>query len=213
MMLTMSLDRRRAAMPLLAAACAVMLATPAAAQDRPSPQKLFEAGQYDVMLQRVAEEREHGQQSLESTLLAALAQDRLDQDGPARAEYQRLADQDNPSWRMIGKSGCALAAGNADEALAAATEAVRLEENLGYAHFQLGIVHARRNNHGGASQSFARAAELMPAFAYAHYYAGLAYQRVKNINKMAAHFETFLRLAPNAPERLAVIAIMRSVRG
>lgn len=212
MMHTKFFDRRRGAM-LLAAACAIMLAAPASTQDRPSLQKLFEAGQYDGALQRVAEEREHGHQSLESTFIAALTQDRLEQADRARGEYERLANQDNPSWKMIGKSGCALASGNADDALAAATEAVRLEENLGYAHFQLGIVHARRNNHGGAAQSFARAAELMPSFAYAHYYAGLAYQRVKNINRMAAHFETFLQLAPNAPERLAVIAIMRSVRG
>lgn len=199
---------------ILAAVFATLLALPwaAAAQERPSLQKLFEAGQYDGTLQRVAEEREHGQQSLESTFLAALAQGRLEQADRAREEYERLAEQDNPSWRMIGRSGCALDRGDDDEALATATEAVRLEGDLGFAHFQLGLVHARRNTHAAAAASFARATELMPAFAYAHYYAGLSFQRVKNINKMAAHFESFLALAPDAPERLAVIAIMRSVR-
>jgi tetratricopeptide (TPR) repeat protein len=199
---------------ILAAAFSGVLALPlaAAAQERPSPQKLFEAGQYDAAIQRVAEERDQDQQSLESTFIAALAQGRLEQSDRAREEYERLAGQDNPSWKMIGRSGSALARGDADQALAAATEAVRLEDDLGFAHFQLGLVHVRRNGHAAAAASFARAAELMPAFAYAHYYAGLSFQRVKNINKVAVHFESFLALAPDAPERLAVIAIMRSIR-
>ncbi len=212
---------------ILVAAFSGVLALPLAvtAQERPSLQKLFEAGQYDATLQRVAEERGQGHASPESTFIAALAQHRLEQAGHPGEEYQRLAEQENPAWRMIGRSGIALDAGDLDEALATATEAVRLEEALaasteaakpegapGFAYFQLGLVQARRATYAPAAASFARAAELMPAFAYAHYYAGLSFQRVKDINLMAVHLESFLRLAPNAPERLAVVAIMRSVR-
>jgi tetratricopeptide (TPR) repeat protein len=202
---------------LCALAAAIALALPAAAvaQDPqpPSLQQLFEAGNYDGVLQRVAEERAQESHVLASTFLAAQAARRLDQNERAREEYQRLAAQENPAWQLIGQSGLALETGNSDEALASATEAVRVADDLGFAHFQLGLVHARRDTHDAAAQSFARAAELLPTFAYAHYYAGLSFQRVRDINRMAAYFESFLMLAPNAPERLAVIAIMRSVRG
>ena len=194
-----------------------LLALPVAAGAQepqpPSLQQLYEAGKYDGVLQRVAEERAQERDVLESTFIAAQALRRLDQNERVLEEYRRLAASEDPAWQLIGRSGSALEAGNTDEALAAATEAVRAGTDLGFAHFQLGLVHARRNTHAAAAESFARAAELMPTFAYAHYYAGLSFQRVQNINRMAAYFEAFLKLAPNAPERLAVMAIMRSVRG
>ena len=53
-------------------------------------------------------------------------------------------------------------------------------------------------------QGFTKAIELKPDFAYAHYYAALAYQRQRQLPKTAEHFDAFLRLAPDAPERSAV---------
>jgi tetratricopeptide (TPR) repeat protein len=129
------------------------------------------------------------------------------------AEYTQLAESQNPSWREVGRSGVALEQGDADEALARANEAVRLEEGLAVAHYQLGLVQARRNSHEAAAQAFARAAELAPTMAYAHYYAAMSFQRVRNVNRMATHLERFLQLAPNAPERVAVLAVLRSIRG
>ena len=54
--------------------------------------------------------------------------------------------------------------------------------------------------------------ELKPDFAYAHYFAGLAYQRQRQLPKTADHFDAFLRLAPDAPERAAVAAILRTIK-
>ena len=51
--------------------------------------------------------------------------------------------------------------------------------------------------------AFTKAIELKPDFAYAHYYAALAYQRQRQLPKTAEHFDAFLRLAPDAPERSA----------
>jgi hypothetical protein len=53
---------------------------------------------------------------------------------------------------------------------------------------------------------------MKPDFAYAHYYAALAYQRQRQLPKTAEHFDAFLRLAPDAPERSAVIAILRTIK-
>jgi lipoprotein NlpI len=70
-----------------------------------------------------------------------------------------------------------------------------------------------RRDYGGAMEAFNRATELDPAFAAAHYNAGLASYRAKRVDLMANHFETFIRLAPNAPERPEVESILRTVRG
>jgi hypothetical protein len=52
----------------------------------------------------------------------------------------------------------------------------------------------------------------LPTFAYAHYNAGMAWYQARRLDKMATHFETFIRLAPGAPERPAVEQLMRSIR-
>jgi len=47
---------------------------------------------------------------------------------------------------------------------------------------------------------------------YAHYYSGLAYNALKRPDKMVESFQTFLKLAPNAPEADRVRSLLRSVR-
>jgi hypothetical protein len=70
-----------------------------------------------------------------------------------------------------------------------------------------------RREYGDAAAEFTKAAQLDPGFAAAHYYAGLANYREKRIDLMTRSFETFVRLAPNAPERPEVESILRTVRG
>lgn len=70
------------------------------------------------------------------------------------------------------------------------------------------------------AQAFAAAAGTLdqciaadPTRAYAYYYAGMAYRRINRVDLMAARFEMFVRLAPDAPERPQVEAILQTVRG
>ena len=63
------------------------------------------------------------------------------------------------------------------------------------------------------ADAFDRAVDLNPANAYAHYYDGLMQYRSGRPDRMANHFEQFLKLAPEAPERPEVLQIMRTVRG
>ena len=81
------------------------------------------------------------------------------------------------------------------------------------AHYQLGRALAHQEAWVEAAAAFERAAELAPANAYAHYYAGLMYSRGRRVDRMAVHFEQFLKLAPEAPERAQVMQTMRTVRG
>jgi tetratricopeptide (TPR) repeat protein len=173
-----------------------------------SIQALIERGALEEAVQRAEGERDNP----ESTYLAAQAATMMRNTGKAMEEFTRLRDTGDASWKAIGESGALLAEGNAGAAMEAAERAVAANRDNPYAHYQVAAVASHENNFRMAADSFGQAAELKPDFAYAHYYAGLAYQRLKNIPKMSEHFETFMRLAPDAPERSAVASILRTLR-
>ena len=81
-----------------------------------------------------------------------------------------------------------------------------------YTHYQLGMAAARADDFGTAAQAFGRATQLRPDFAYAHYYAGQSYQKERNLEKAMEHYQYFVELAPESPDRAAVQAIMRTLR-
>jgi tetratricopeptide (TPR) repeat protein len=74
------------------------------------------------------------------------------------------------------------------------------------------MVATRQGNYEGSLEAFSRALERKPDLAYAHYYAGVASQRLRQMARMSQHFEIFMKLAPEAPERTAVAAILRTMR-
>ena len=172
-------------------------------------QALLERGALEEAVQRAEQERGNP----EAMFFAAQAFARMNESGRAAEEYTRLRDIGDDSWRAIGESGALLTEGNLDGALEAAERAVAANGDNAYAHYQVGTVATRQDNFERAAEEFARAVELKSDFAYAHYYAGLAHQRLKNVPRMSEHFEAFMRLAPEAPERTAVAAILRTLRG
>ena len=202
----MSAERHVNRSLIIAAACAVVIPHVLVAQE--TVQKLLERGALDEAVQRA--ESDGG--NPESTYLAAQALAKMDNAGGAGEQYARLRESGDASWKAIGESGVALTAGNHDAAMDAANRAVAASGDNAYAHYQVGIVASRQNDFARAAAAFDRATQLKPDFAYAHYYAGLANQRVKQVPKMSEHLETFLRLAPDAPERSAVAAILRTLR-
>jgi tetratricopeptide (TPR) repeat protein len=124
----------------------------------------------------------------------------------------RLRSSDQQAWRLVGESGEALIAGDAGRAVDLARRAIEADGGNPFAHYQLGLSAGKANDWGTAVTAFTRAIELKPDLAYAHYYAALAYQRQRQLPKTAEHFDAFLRLAPDAPERAAVAAILRTIK-
>lgn len=186
-----------------------VFAAEAAAQDQPaSVQQLLERGALDEAVQRAEAERDNP----ESTFFAAQAFTRMNDDGRAGEEYARLRESHDEAWRAIGESGALLTGGDAQGALNAANRAVELNGDHPFAHYQLGLVASRQGNHERALEAFSRAVQLKPDFAYAHYYAGSASQRLRQMARMSEHYELFLKLAPEAPERTAVAALLRTMR-
>jgi tetratricopeptide (TPR) repeat protein len=177
-----------------------------------SPQQLFEAGRYDEALQRVTERRQGASDPID-TYLAAQSFLKLERSDDAKNEFARLVQQGDRAWQLIGNSSVALVNHDENGALEQARAAVMEAPDHFFAHYQFGLVAAAREDWTTAANEFERATQIDPSFAYAQYYAGLAYSKLRRIDRTAAHFELFLKLAPRAPERPAVEATVRTLRG
>jgi tetratricopeptide (TPR) repeat protein len=175
--------------------------------------QLYDAGRYQDVVKAGDQAPADGDRAARLRYLAAQSYAKLNDANGARRAYQRLADSGASPWAAIGKSALQLLDKQLDQSLESANQAVQAGDSLPEAHYQRGIVLMSRLDYGEAAGAFTKAAQLDPTFAAAHYYAGLANYRAKRIDLMTGNFETFVRLAPNAPERAEVEAILRTVRG
>jgi tetratricopeptide (TPR) repeat protein len=196
---------------MLKAIVAITLLAPSAAlaQDANEVRRLFEAGRYQQAAEAATDSAPPA-----AIYTAAQSHQRLGRPDAARDAYASLAalPEDDP-WHFIGASGQQLVDGDTDGALQSADRAAQLADSLAEAHYQRGLVLARREDWRAAADAFTRASDLNPALAYAHYYGGLMQYRSGRPDRMAIHFEQFLKLAPDAPERPEVTQIMRTIRG
>lgn len=179
------------------------------AQDPATLERLFEAGRHQQVVDATAPDS-----APEAQYIAGQSLQRLGADDQAAAVYARLAAQpDTSAWHFIGQSAAALLHGDLEGGFAAASRAVAIAPDQFEARFQLGLALARRQQWTEAAQAFDTAAQINPSSAYAHYYSGLMHYRANRRDRMAIHFEQFLKLAPEAPERPEVLQIMKTVRG
>jgi tetratricopeptide (TPR) repeat protein len=187
----------------------LLFPTVAFAQGAAEARRYFEAGQYQQAIQTA-----DANASPEALYTAAQSHLKLGAAEDARGTYARLAERpEDDAWHFIGLSGQQLLDDQTDAALESARQAVQLAGNVAEAHYQVGLVLAKRQDWRAAADAFERASDLNPASAYAHYYGGLMEYRAGRPDRMANHFEQFLKLAPEAPERPEVLQIMKTVRG
>ena len=187
----------------------VLVPSLAAAQDAAEVRRLSEAGQYQQVVEAAG-----GAESPALLYTAGQSHQKLGAAEQARETYAQLvARSEDDAWHFIGLSAQQLLDNETDAALVSARQAVALGGRLAEAHFQLGLVLARQEDWRAAADAFDRAADINAAFAYAHYYGGLMHYRAGRPDRMAIHFEQFLKLAPDAPERPEVMQIMKTVRG
>ena len=179
------------------------------AQNASQVQKLFEAGEY----QRVVDAAQpDGDPAVLYT--AAQSHQKLGENDQALQTYGALASRDEGDvWHFIGLSVQQLMQDDTEGAVASARQAVAMNGGMAEAHYQLGLVLAKRQEWQAAATEFDRVTEINPSNAYAHYYGGLMHYRASRPDRMANHFEQFLKLAPDAPERPEVTQIMKTVRG
>lgn len=73
-----------------------------------------------------------------------------------------------------------------------------------------GAIRIAAKDYANATKALDQAMMLDEQNPYAHYYAGIAHANQKRPDKMIAHFQTFLKLAPNAPEAEKVKAVLKT---
>ena len=183
------------------------------AQEPISPRAHFDAGRYQDTIDAIA--AQPGDPSPELIFLAGRSHLHLSRPDEAKAQFARLSTGVVPAtaWSLVGESAIALVDANPPSAIEKATQAVALAPDQFHPNYQLGLAQSAAEQWEPAAAAFEKASNIDPAYAHAHYFAGLAYSRLKRIDQMATHFEYFLKLAPNAPEQPAVMAMLRSVRG
>jgi tetratricopeptide (TPR) repeat protein len=198
----------------LTAALTLAAAQFAWSQNLTDLRKMYDAGQYQQVVTAASTAQAPDDQRPRITYLAAQSQQKLSHRDDARRLFEQIAARgDGDPWRDVGRSAVAMLTGDTSGAVDAANQAVARAASMPEAQFQRGLALSARQDMAGAATAFERATQLDPSWADAHYYAGLAYSKVKRIDLMAQHFETFLKLAPQAPERPEVQSIMRTLAG
>ena len=198
------------AMVVVVAACGGGRATPrpptanapGSAPATASAQAHYEAGRYDEALAVAGPAA-----AARDQWFAANSAARLGRAAEVADRLGRLAASGDPAWAVVAGLMRARIAndpadlGGALEASLAfpAHPAVQLERGRG---------HAMRGEQAEAASAFDRAIEADPRLAYAYYYAALAYDAVGQAALAGTRLETFLRLAPDAPEQPEVRSIL-----
>lgn len=190
----------------LAVSNLLMWSVDVSAGQKPEVQRLFQSGSFDEAVQAA----QNGDPA--TIYVAAQAMVKSDQADRAREQFAQLKGSNNQGWRLVAEAGEAMLANDSGRAVTLAKQATEAAGDNPFAFYQLGLSASKASDWGTAVAGFGRALELKPDFAYAHYYAALGYQRMRQLSKTAEHFDAFLRLAPDAPERQAVQAIMRTLK-
>jgi len=171
--------------------------------------KQFDAGQYQQVISSAGNADDP-----RVVYLVAMSHQKLRHTDDARRVYEQLGSRpDSDPWQGIGRSAAAILSSDAGAAVQAADQAVANGGSLAEAHYQRGLALAARQDMAGSAAALEKATELDPRWAYAHYYAGIAYSKIKRVDLTASHFQTFLKLAPQAPERGEVQSIMKTLGG
>ncbi len=184
-----------------------LLPAAALAQDAGEIQRLFEAGRFQQVVEATTPNSPP-----DVLYTTAQSQQKMGATDQAMQTFSRLAERpEGDPWRFIGLSGRQLTEGNVEAAVASARQAVAMAPDLPQGHFQLGLALARAQQWPEAATEFDATSERQPNNAYAHYYGGMMHYRANRVDRMAVHFEQFLKLAPEAPERPEVMSIMRTL--
>jgi tetratricopeptide (TPR) repeat protein len=193
---------------VLATVLATVLPALASAQNPADTQRLFEAGRYQQVVDSSTPDSPPDVLYLRAQSLQKLGA----MDQAAQTFSQLAARPESDPWHFIGLSGRQLVEGSIEAAVASARQAGAMAPDLPAAPFQLGLVLARQQQWAEAAAAFDAAKDRQPTNAYAYYYGGMMHYRANRVDQMAVHFEQFLKLAPEAPERPEVLSIMRTLK-
>ena len=205
--------RMRTIYMILAMALMAAGSSMASAQNLERGIDLYNAYKYaeaERTLSQVTEAEPDNVQAHEYFGLALLGAGKIGEAETALSRAQEL-DPNSDSVR-IGLARVFIERKQFDRAEAALQEAAALNNDNGDVPLYRGAMKLAQRNYQGAVDDLNIALSRKPDNAYANYYAGLAWNGLKKPDKMVESFQTFLKLAPNAPEAERVKSLLRSVR-
>ena len=194
----------------LAAAFAVsnLLATSAFAGQRPEVQRLFQSGSYDEAVQ-AAENADPA-----SVYVAAQAMVKAEQSRPRPRAVLAPARKRQPRVAVDRAVRRSARLRRQRPRGGAGAQAIDADGDNPFAFYQLGLAASQGQATGAPRSSSLRARDRAQARlrlrALLRRAVAISVQR--QLPKAAEHFDAFLRLAPEAPERQAVQAIMRTLK-
>lgn len=169
--------------------------------------ELYSQGKYDDAITELRQVVRDEADNADANRLLGLA---LVEDGKASEaeKYLNKANEVAPSGdTKLALARLAVAQKNLDRAEELLNDASGDEND-----YVRGLVHLNRNRNQEAADALEAYIAKNPSQPYAHYYAGMAYNALRKPDRMLNHFETFLKLKPDAPEARKVRAVVRTGR-
>ena len=192
----------------LTALAMLLIPTAVLAQDPGQIQRLFESGKYQQVVDSTTPDSPP-----DVLYTTAQSQQKLGANDQAAQTFGRLAERPEADpWHFIGLSGRQTRGRESRR-----RDRVGASSSRDGTGTSLRALSARSCARAAAAWAEAAAAfdevsARQPANAYAYYYGGMMHYRASRVDQMAVHFEQFLKLAPEAPERPEVLSIMRTLQ-
>ena len=193
-----------------------MLAIPVMAADLGHGKELYEQKNYTEAvseLQPLVDETADHREARYYLALSLIKLDRLDE---AKAQLDAIAQADEgaPSEADLKTARAEIPMARKEYPAAATllNEAIALNPDHVQARMLRAEIGLHEKNYKPVAEDAEKVIALDPKNAYAYYYAGIAFSNLKRPDKMADYFQSFLKLAPNAPEAAKVQSLLRSLR-
>jgi tetratricopeptide (TPR) repeat protein len=141
-----------------------------------------------------------------------LARIQLGKVSEAEAPLKKANELAGDAGTKLGLARIAIEQKDLEGAEALINQAAESDADNADIPFNRGLIKASRKQYADSVKDLEAAIQKNPDNAYAHYYAGLSYNALKRPDKMIEHFQKFVKLAPDAPEKARVQSILKSVR-
>lgn len=133
--------------------------------------------------------------------------------GEGEAEIQKAKEMGLAEDKvLVAQATAAIEKRDVGKAMELLNKAVEVNSQSAEALHYRGMVKAQQKDFQSAIADLEKAVELDPERGYTHYYLGMAYNGVKRPDKVAEHFEMFLKLSPDSPDSDKVRSVMKAFR-
>lgn len=195
----------------LLAVLAVM-AVPVFAADLQRGKQLYEEKHYKDAERELQSVASAEPDNVEAQKYLGMARIQLGKVQEAEAPLRKADEAGSTADTKLGLARVAIENKDLDTADALINQAAEMDSGNADIPFNRGLLKASKKQYAESVKDLEAAIQKNPENAYAHYYAGLSYNAMKRPDKMIEHFQKFVKLAPDAPEKARVQSILKTVR-